>query len=167
MSWSDKQKQLAVRACKGANIDDAQRELILRQLGGRAIVNGRVTSTSAKLTNAEFNQFMATVEVYSGGQVKIRDRSNKYRYRFGHWQLQQQDNNRLQLIYIARRIIGSLTAEQVPERIGGVIAKATRNRIEDVDDLDDLDEAEAHNVVNALRAVAQRHNIPLMSGASA
>lgn len=161
MSWTDKQKQLAVRACKGANIDDAQRELILRQLGGRAIVGDRATSTAQTLTNADFNQFMALVEVYSGGQVKIRNGQGRYVYGFGHWQLKQQDNTRLQLIHVAHRIINTLFVEGVPERIEGVIAKATGGRIEYTGDLDDLDEPEARKVVHALRAVAMRHNVTL------
>ena len=167
MSWSDKQKALAVRACKGAHINTEQRELILRQLGGRAIVGDRATSTSGALTNADFNQFMAVVEQYSGGQVKVRGRDNKYLYRMGHWQLQQQDNTRLQLIHVAKRMIGSLTAEQVPEQLEGVVAQATRSRIEDLGDLDDLDEPEARKVVHALRAVAKRHNVTLKTGDAA
>ena len=89
MSWTDKQKALAVRACKDAHINTEQRELILRQLGGRAVVGERSTSTSGALTNADFNQFMAIVEQYSGGQIKTRGRGGKLLYRVGHWQLQQ------------------------------------------------------------------------------
>ena len=163
MGWSDKQKQIAVRACKGALIDDAQRELILRQLDGRAIVQDRATSTAPTLTNADFNRFMELVEVYSGGQVKIRNGNGRYVYGYGHWQLQQQDNVRVQLIYVAKRIANTLFLEGVPERLEGVIAQATRGRIKDTGDLDDLDEAEARKVVHALRAVADRHNVKLMS----
>lgn len=167
MSWTDKQKAIAVRACRAALIRDEQRELILRQLGVRAIVGGRATSTAATLTNADFNRFMAIVEQYSGGQVKTRGRDGRLLYRVGHWQLRQQDNPRLQLIHVARRIIGSLQAEQVPEQLEAVIVQATGHRINDLDDLDDLDEAEARKTIHALRAVAKRHDVQLMAGSPA
>lgn len=110
---------------------------------------------------------MAQVEVYSGGQVKIRNGQGKYVYGFGHWQLRQRDNTRLQLIHIAHRIINTLFVEGVPERIEGVIAKATGGRIVDTGDLDDLDEPEARKVVHALRAIAKRHEILLIQGGQA
>lgn len=167
MSWTDKQKALAVRACKDAHINTEQRELILRQLGGRAVVGERATSTSGALTNADFNQFMAIVEQYSGGQIKTRGRGGKLLYRVGHWQLQQQDNTRLQLIYVAGRISGSLLAEGVTiEQVLGTLGQALGRSVDDLD-LKDVDEAEARKIVHALRAVAMRHNITLNAGVPA
>jgi hypothetical protein len=69
MAWTDKQKQLAVRACRAAGIGEEQRtDLILRNFE-HARHKGDITSTSPKLTNRDFCQFMAIVETYAGGKV--------------------------------------------------------------------------------------------------
>lgn len=167
MSWSDKQKAIAVRACKAAHIGQEHRELILRQLGGRAIVGDRATSTAPDLTNADFNQFMAVVEHYSGGQIKTRGRGGKLLYRTGHWQRRQDDNPRLQLVYVARRIAGSLLAEGIAaERIIGTATQAIGQQLNELD-FDPLDVGQVRKIIHALRAVAQREGITLKAGVSA
>jgi len=69
MPWTNKQKQLAVRACRAAGISEEQRvDMILRSFK-HAEYNGDITSTSPKLTNHDYEAFMAIVEGYAGGEV--------------------------------------------------------------------------------------------------
>jgi hypothetical protein len=69
MAWSNKQKQLAVRACKAAGITEDQRvDMILRNFKN-AHYQGGISSTSPALTGHDFEAFMAVVERFAGGQV--------------------------------------------------------------------------------------------------
>jgi hypothetical protein len=92
MPWTSKQKQLAVRACHAARIDeDQRRDLILRNFANARLPDGRISSTSSRLNNSDFEQFMAIVESYAGGQVlhftrrywqgQARDRYHRMRAR--------------------------------------------------------------------------------------
>lgn len=81
--WSNKQKQIAGMACTEAGIDDAERKFILRQFrramfdrDGNAATEP--SSTSPKLTNADFERFMAIVEDRAGGKV--------LHFTAGYWQ---------------------------------------------------------------------------------
>jgi len=70
MAWTNQQKQIAVRACRAAGIREEQRrDMILRNMANARLPDGRVTSTAPKLTNADFEQFMAIVEQSAGGQI--------------------------------------------------------------------------------------------------
>ncbi|MGD0464657.1 MAG: hypothetical protein ABSB74_19405 [Tepidisphaeraceae bacterium] len=69
MAWTNKQKQLAVRACRAAGITEEQRtDLILRNFQ-HAHYNGDITSTSPKLDCRDFEAFMAIIEKFAGGKV--------------------------------------------------------------------------------------------------
>src|SRR5439155_5054854 len=70
MAWTNKQKQIAARACQAAHISDEQRrDMILRNFAHAHTPDGRITSTAPKLTNQDYEQFMAIVESYAGGQI--------------------------------------------------------------------------------------------------
>lgn len=74
MAWTAKQVQLAVMACRQAGIDDAARKLILRQFphalfNRQGIPVSDPSSTSARLDNADFEDFMAIVEDRAGGKI--------------------------------------------------------------------------------------------------
>lgn len=69
MAWSNKQKSLAVQACRAAGINEEQRvDVILRNFHN-AYSAGCVTSTSPRLTNHDFESFMSIVERTAGGKV--------------------------------------------------------------------------------------------------
>jgi hypothetical protein len=69
MAWTKTQKQLAVRACREAGISEEQRvDMILRNFTN-AHHGGDITSTSPKLSNTDYEAFMAIVENYAGGKV--------------------------------------------------------------------------------------------------
>lgn len=70
MAWTNTQKQIAVRACNAAGIREEQRrDMILRHFANARTPDGRITSTSPKLTNRDYEQFMAIVENYAGGKI--------------------------------------------------------------------------------------------------
>jgi hypothetical protein len=69
MPWTSKQKQLAVRACRAAGLNEEQRrDMILRSFD-HAHYKGEITSTSPKLTPADFEAFMCIVERFAGGKI--------------------------------------------------------------------------------------------------
>ena len=69
MAWSNKQKQIAVQACRAAGISEEQRiDMILRNFKN-ADYGGAISSTSPNLTNHDFEAFMSIVECYAGGKV--------------------------------------------------------------------------------------------------
>ncbi len=85
MAWTNTQKQIAARACIAARISDEQRrDMILRNFERAHTANGSITSTAPRLTNGDFEQFMAIVENFAGGRV--------LHYPRGHWQAAAMDN---------------------------------------------------------------------------
>jgi len=84
MAWTDKQKQLAVRACRAAGISEEQRvDLILRNFRN-AHQGEAITSTSPKLTNQDFAEFMAIAERTAAGPL--------LHFSARYWQDQAADN---------------------------------------------------------------------------
>lgn len=74
MAWTNVQKQIAARACQAAGIDDEQRRFLLRQFPrAKFDREGKPcpepTSTSQRLNNSDFEQFMSMVERQAGGCV--------------------------------------------------------------------------------------------------
>jgi hypothetical protein len=69
MAWSNKQKKIAVQACRFAGISEEQRiDMILRNFQN-AHYGGAISSTSPRLTNDDFEAFMSIVEKQAGGKV--------------------------------------------------------------------------------------------------
>ncbi len=84
MAWTNKQKQMAVRACKAAGVSEEQRvDLILRNFKN-AHHGGDITSTSPRLTNTDFEAFMAVVERFAGGTL--------LHFTAGYWQASAADH---------------------------------------------------------------------------
>jgi len=74
MPWTDTQKQIAVRAARAAGLSDENRKLVLLQLPNSKFdrhgkPTGEASSTSARLNQSDFEQFMAYVERWAGGRV--------------------------------------------------------------------------------------------------
>jgi len=144
--WTNKQKGLAVRACKSVGIDDDQRRLILRQLGGHAVPRrgAEPTSTSPKLTQGDFEKFMACVESYADdGQLLGKPA--------GYWEDRFINGDLGRLLYKARQLQHALMdAGQSP---GGAIAKAIGR---EYDTLHDLDQDELRKAIDAMTALTRR-----------
>lgn len=70
MAWTKTQKQIAARACQAARIGEEQRrDVLLRQFAHARMPDGTISSTAPRLTNRDFEQFMAIVEAHAGGRV--------------------------------------------------------------------------------------------------
>ena len=144
MSWSKKQKGMAVRACKSVRIDDDTRKLLLRQLGGHALVNGEPTSTSRRLTQADFEKFMACVESYAE-YGKLLGKPAYY------WENQFAKGGLGRLLHRARQMQHELIDAGVSP--GGAIAKAIGR---EYGTLHEMDEGELRKAIDAMTAIRKR-----------
>ena len=118
MAWTKKQKLTAIRACEEAGISEEQRrDLILRNFE-HAHYQGKITSTAPKLSNEDFEAFMAIVEHTAGGKV--------LHFSAGYWQACADDRlsrmrGRTSRIAAALEAAGKLAADGVG--LAGWIAK--------------------------------------------
>ncbi|MEM6750746.1 MAG: hypothetical protein AAF612_09775 [Planctomycetota bacterium] len=153
MGWSNAQKAQLARACAAANLAD-QRPLILRQLGDRAVVNGRATSTSPRLTNADFERVMAIVEHYSGGQIQTTDKAGKHLYGYGHWERAAAEGTWRRQRHKIDELAQEVSVRHGWEYAAGVIAKAVG--ADAAADLDNADERQLARVIDALTQIKHR-----------
>jgi hypothetical protein len=133
MPWTNTQKQIAARACKAAGIGEEQRrDLVLRQFAHARTADGRISSTAPRLTNRDFEQFMAIVEGYGGGQVLHFTR--------GYWQAHAADQwarMRHRALAIAAELEAAGKLAPGGAGLGGWIAKrVTRGEADRVEQLD-------------------------------
>jgi len=159
MPWSKKQRMKAAHAAKVAGIEAEHRKLILMQYGNRAIVDGKVTSTSPKLTQSDFDHFMQLCESMSGGKAPGFDR--------GHFQ-NSQANDMKRLRHVTIRIANTLALTDRPDGDGRLLEpdnaglrgwikeRVTRGR---TDDIEDLTYAELQVLINGLSAYGRRNGI--------
>jgi hypothetical protein len=161
MPWTKTQIQIAARACRDGGIADEHRKLILRQLphalfdrsGG---ASKAPSSTSAKLTNSDFERFMATVEDYCGGQVKIPGRGRVYLYVRGHWSVRSSDPSR-RLRHKAGELVRRLEADGRLEPRGVGVRGWIRKYISpDASGIDDLVCDQLHALIHGLTAYCRR-----------
>lgn len=162
MAWTDTQKQIAVRACRAAGLDDGQRKLILRQFS-RAFFDeqGRhvdePTSKSMKLTNADFEQFMALVERWAGGQIRL---PGGKAYSRDYW-ASKADDRAQRPRDLVRRIALVLEQNGLLAPHGQGLSGWIQEQITDgvSADLDSLSPDQLHALINGLRAYARRHGL--------
>jgi len=161
MPWSKRQKSTAMAACKAHGISDDYRRLMLRQFNNAFYDrHGRPqdepSSSSAKLTNGDFEQFMGLVERMAGGQVKLPGGG----YSAGYWQAKAED--RLQRMRdLVERLAAALEAAELIDGDGAGLARWISRQAKDqrTDQLTDLDYDELHRVINGLRSLARRHGV--------
>ncbi|MEM6392357.1 MAG: hypothetical protein AAF797_06250 [Planctomycetota bacterium] len=156
MSWSSKQIKLAQMACKGAGIEDEHRRLLLGQFDGRAMVNGRATSTSPHLRNADFEQFMASVEAVSKNQqLQVRDPRGRFVYGMCHWQQAAEDGAPKRLRYIINGLLSRIQDAELGLPIPSP-STVTNGRTQE---LKHLTTPELEKLRSALYAMAKRHGL--------
>jgi len=162
MPWSDKQKQIAVRACKAAGIRDESRKLLLLQTQnslfdreGRAAEHP--SSTSLRLNNSDFDHHMATIEIASSGRIKTTDGAGKFIYSWGYWSGQFAGETRRQKNLIVR-IVNTLELEGIFKHDGSSLANWIRTRVTAgrTDRLDDLTPDETSKLIEGLKAYCKR-----------
>jgi hypothetical protein len=159
MPWSKDQKRVAAVAARSAGLDDEARRLVLRQFP-RAVHRGRVTSTSPRLNQSDFEQYMAILERSAGGRLD--------RWPPHHWQ-RKADDDRARM----RRLVRSL--EFGRQRDGALRTDAmtwARARIatvgdQDKRDLAQLDHHELSALINQLQAFSRATPVPGVSSPSA
>ncbi len=158
MPWTKPQRMTAGKAARDAGLNDEQRAMILRRFGNRAVHGGRITSTSPKLTNDDFEEYMATVESMAGGALpgpggrvtpgKCDAKSRREIARQAH-KIKRMANSLL--------LTGHLHAdEQGQPVLDAVIDRATAGQC---NQLNQLTRSQASKVIDALRAIGRRHGI--------
>ena len=165
MPWTDKQKQIAARACTAAGIKDEHRKLILRQCSnslfdrkGRAVPEP--TSTSARLNQSDYDHFMATVEAASGGRIQAKDGGGNFLFSWGYWTGEAAGEMRRQK-HLVTIIADTLALEGHLKPDGVGLAGWIRERVTGgrTDQLDELQPHEMSNLIEGLKAFAKRHGI--------
>jgi len=132
MAWTNEQKRVAVMACRAAGLSDEQRKMILASIDNARLHDGRVTSTAAKLNNADFESFMAIMELHTGGAVLHFSR--------GYWQDCARDSlgrMRHKALAIARELeaAGYLAGNGIGLR-GWISKRVTRGETDQISELD-------------------------------
>lgn len=163
MAWSREQKALAARSCTSCGLDDDMRLLILRQFPA-AVHEGRVTSTSPRLGQSEFEQFMAIVERHAGGQIKLRNKRGEIEktWPLHHWQRRAEVGDTRRLRWLALKIDRELQqslanwAKDGEGLRGWIESRVTHGR---TDDLEQLTYQELRDLINGLRAYARRNRV--------
>lgn len=163
MAWTTAQKRLAAMACRAAGIDDDHRKLILRQFdhahydaaGKRST---EPSSKSKRLTNADFDQFIAILERSAGGQLKTGNRT----YPPTHFQ-DKADDVLARVRFKAQAIADALVAAGVFDREGVSLAGWISKRVAqgEKDRLAQLDYHELHALITGLTAFAKGRGVPL------
>ena len=108
---------------------------------------------------------MATVEQYSGGQIKLRNREGRNLYRFNHWSSRAAEAGPLRRRkHLIDRLVNTLALTDdgqggrvlgdAGNLLRGIIRNATGKRVEEVAELDDY---EAAKLIEALTAIGHRH----------
>ncbi|MEM8781924.1 MAG: hypothetical protein AAGE65_03620 [Planctomycetota bacterium] len=144
MAWSKPQRKRAAQAAREAGRFD-DRELLFRQLSGRAFHAGRLTSTAPGLTNADFEWFMAQLELSAGHGLCGQG--------YGYWQRAAQEGGWKRLHFRASDL-----AERVAKGRGKAYAVGVAEQAVGPfnGDLDNLDEAQLRRVIDALSNVLRR-----------
>lgn len=153
MPWSKSQRMTAGIAARSADWNPQQREMVLRGFGNRAMFNGKITSTSPRLNNDDFEIYMAIAEATCQGQLNG--------YALGHWHTRAEASIRRQLRKIAA-MAEQLVAEGHLSRsqVNGVCARATAHKAETLPDLERSNDRQlAGKVIDALSAIGNRHKV--------
>jgi hypothetical protein len=153
MAWTLKQRSLAMQACKAAGISEDQRVDVLLRNFRRAHWKGDITSTSKRLTQEDFEQFLAVVEAMSpGGRV--------LRFAKGYWAAKAKDGlqrmrHRALRIGAALERAGVLAADGAGFR-GWIAHRVTGER---TDKLEDLGFHEMQALIVGLQAFATQRGV--------
>lgn len=166
MPWTNPQKSLFVQVARKLGLNDDQRKMILSQLpGGHGRDRfGRLTSTAEGLNNSDFEQAMATLEAWAGGQLPLRYQdSGRYRYGLHHFR-KKADDYLGRMRSLVRRLNALLEQHEVfaAEQAGlrGFLRRMTADRDQGrTEQLDELDYVHLYNVIEALKAMCRRHGI--------
>jgi hypothetical protein len=148
MAWTAKQKMIAATAAEQIGLTDEQRRAILRNVPGhRAMHDGRITSTSARLTNPDFDWYMSVIESEAGGQVPGWKR--------GYWSGKSADPL-ARARHLAHRLADLLTAGS-DFNVGGWL----RHYItaDTADTIEALDYRQLYAAIEGMKKIARRRGV--------
>lgn len=155
MAWTNTQKQIAARACKAACVSEEQRrDVILRNFAHARLPDGRISSTAPKLDNQDFEQFMALVENYAGGQILHFTR--------GYWRTHADDRN-ARLRHRATTIAAAMESAGIFPAGGAGLAGWIAKRVTDgaTDKLAELDYHGLMALILGMTAFARQRQVAL------
>ncbi len=181
MSWSNKQKGIAARACKGWMADEHRRMILgYGEFGGRAFFdrNGNrskvASTTSKRLTQRDFELFMSIVE--SCRDRPVEGFSKRY------WEERANEGTRRRMRFHVQKLANTLELTCYsdadahlpdsdrrralePHGVGlrGWVRNMTNGR---TDDLDDCVEGELYALAEGLKAYGRRHGVRWPSASS-
>jgi hypothetical protein len=158
--WSKDQIKLAGMIARAAGWGDDTRKLVLRQLDGRAVVNGKPSSRSPRLTNADFEMYCSVAERSMGGQIVIRRADGSIYRQFppGHFAGKVNDHLARMRRYVLA-IAAGLEDVGLLNPDGAGLRGWIRARISDgqTDDIEQLDWPQLRALIDSLKAHARRH----------
>ncbi|MEO0966295.1 MAG: hypothetical protein AAFY08_14395 [Planctomycetota bacterium] len=168
MAWSKRQKAIVAAAFDAIGAGE-MRDLVLRNLPGqRAMHGGRITSTSPKLTQDDFEAALARIEpMFEGGAVRLcrADGEPWFVKEPGHFQamLDGDAGRAVRLRWKARRVDATLAdgidTWRADDTIRSWCRRQTAGRTEE---LEAMDWRELQGLLNALTAWARRHSVQLI-----
>lgn len=155
MAWTSRQRSVAAMAARwvaqrqGQDVDTL-REMILRQLDHRAMHDGRITSTSPKLTNADYEFYMSVLERTTGGRLQS--------WLPGYWQAKVDDHLQRMRRFVwikAQELYESGRVRPHPDGPGGFLAGFLRSRVTGgrTDRLDDCNWHELRICIQAFERI--------------
>ena len=154
MAWSKNQKNTFVMACKSAGLDEEHRRLILRQ-SPRSTHEGRVTSTSPRLNQSDFEHCMATVESSSAGRCRLLGAGGRVikQYPYHYWRDTLENGPKKRLRYKVQQLDAELQRVNPDWQPNGVGLKGwIKNRVMggQETELDDLPMTRLEVLINQL-----------------
>jgi hypothetical protein len=154
-------------AWKSLRLPDQYRKLTSRQLPNSMYdADGREadepSGTSKRLTNSDFETFMAIVERHAGDQVKTATKT----YPVHHW-LHKADDRLQRMRHYAQQLADALADAGLLDAAGVGLAGWISRRVTDgrTDRLADLEYHELHALINGLRAYARRNGVAVKAAA--
>jgi hypothetical protein len=158
--WTKLQIKTAAIAARQAGLDDAARYLVLRQIpNAKYDRTGKAShdpsSTSKRLTNLDFEQYMAIVEAHAGGRLKD--------FPTGYWRGKAGDEL-ARMRHFALAIGAAFSRNGVQgwhEPLKAFETWIKRSVNPEKDAVEQLNYDELDKLINGLKAVATRRKIKI------
>lgn len=157
--WTPSQISLAAQIAKAAGWDDDARQLVLLQLGNHAVHEDRITSTSPKLTNSDFEFYASIAERSMGGQVILKRANGTIYHKWPYHHFMHKANDHLdRMRRYALTIAQQLEATGHLEPDGAGLRGWIYSRVSQktTDDIEQLEWGQLNALVRSLQSFARR-----------
>ncbi len=154
MSWTNKQKALFVQACASIGWTDEQRHMLLSTIPHAVCGRSRVSSTSPRLNNSDFEHAMAVVESNApGNRIVLKNRS----WPALHF-AKKADDDLARMRGLAGRLGDTLARKLTGGfNLAGWISKRVTGG--STGDIDHLNYNELYKLIEGLKAFARRNGV--------